>query len=72
MHAAGKVFLKTYLKAIRDTFFPICGISQYVIFSSNRRGKFKLLSLYPHEENPEGDWSAYCNDFLSKQKIYSM
>ena len=84
MHAAGKIFVKTYLKAIRDTFF-----SQYVIFLSNRRGKLKLLGLQgdpppspfpslsgkswsPHEENPEGGWSAYCNDFLSKQKIYSM
>ena len=38
MHAAGKIFVKTYLKAIRDTFF-----SQYVIFLSNRRGKLKLL-----------------------------
>ena len=25
MHAAGKIFVKTYLKAIRD-FFPICDI----------------------------------------------
>ena len=40
MHAAGKIFVKTYLKAIRDTFF-----SQYVIFLSNRRGKLKLLGL---------------------------
>ena len=89
MHAAGKVFVKTYLKAIRDTFFPICGISQYVIFLSNRRVKFKLLGLQgdphpspvpslsgaswsPHEKNPEGGWSAYCNYFLSKQNIYSM
>ena len=38
-------FIKTYLSAIRDTFFPICGISQYMIFLSNRRGKFKLLGL---------------------------
>ena len=22
MHAAGKIFVKTYLKGIRDTFFP--------------------------------------------------
>ena len=43
MHAAGKIF-KTFLKAIRD-FFPICGISQYVIFLSNRRGTFKFLDL---------------------------
>ena len=75
MHAVGKIFVKTYLKAIRD-FFPICGISQYVIFLSNRRGKLKLLGLQgdpppspfpslsgkswsPHEENPEGGWSSY-------------
>ena len=74
MHAADKVFVKTYLKAIRDIFFLICGIFQYVIFLSNRRGKFKVLGLQgdppspvpslsgtfwsPHEENPEGGWSA--------------
>ena len=45
MHAAGKIFVKTYLKAIRATFFPIYEISQCVIFLSNRRGKFKLLDL---------------------------
>ena len=46
MHAAGKIFVKTYLKAIRDTFFfTKCGISQYVIFLSNRRGKFRLSDL---------------------------
>ena len=83
MHAAGKIFVKTYLKAIRDTFF-----SQYVIFLSNRRGKLKLLGfqgdptlpislakwdiLSTLEENPEGGRSAYRNYFLSKQKIYSM
>ena len=90
MYAAGKIFVKTYLKVIRDTFFPICGISQYVIFLSNRRGKFKLLDLQGDPPPPqfprlvgypdlpmrktlnEGGWSAYCNDFLSKQKIYSM
>ena len=85
MHAAGKTFVKTYLKVIRDTFFPICGISQYVIFLSNRREKFKLLGLQgdPHspvtllsgtfwslnEENLDGGGSVYCNDFLSKKKI---
>ena len=32
MHTAGKIFVKTYLKAIRGKpFFPICGISQCVI-----------------------------------------
>ena len=89
MHAAGKIFVKTYLKAIRD-FFPICEISQYVIFLSSRRGKFKLLDLQGDPPPPqfprlvgypdlpmrktlnESGWSAYCNDFLSKQKIYSM
>ena len=44
MHAAGKIFVKTYLKAVRD-FFPICEISYYVIFLSNRRRKLKLLDL---------------------------
>ena len=39
---------------------------QYVKSLSNR----KFLS--PLEENREGGWSAYCNGFLSKQKIYSM
>ena len=48
MHAADKVFVKTYLKAIRDIFFLICGIFQYVIFLSNRRGKFELLGLRGH------------------------
>ena len=33
MRAAVKIFVKNYLKAIRD-FLPICGISQYAIFLS--------------------------------------
>ena len=46
MNATGKMFVKTCLKAIRNTFFvPICGISQYVIFLFNRRGKVKILGL---------------------------
>ena len=53
MHVAGKTFVKTYLKAIRDTFFPICGISQYVIFLSNRRGKFKILDLQGDPPPPQ-------------------
>ena len=53
MYAAGKIFVKTYLKVIRDTFFPICGISQYVIFLSNRRGKFKLLDLQGDPPPPQ-------------------
>ena len=52
MHAAGKIFVKTYLKAIRD-FFPICEISQYVIFLSSRRGKFKLLDLQGDPPSPQ-------------------
>ena len=37
MHAAGKLFAKTYLKAFRDTF-----LSQYVEFPS-------MLYFYPTE-----------------------
>ena len=89
MHAAGKIFVKTYLKAIRDTFFPnmwnfpICDI---FIQQKGKVETFRLAgrppsspvsslsgtSWSPHEENPEGSWSAYCNDFPSKEKIYSM
>ena len=54
MNATGKIFVKTCLKAIRNTFFvPICGISQYVIFLSNRRGKFKLLDLQGDPPPPQ-------------------
>ena len=53
MHAAGKIFVKTYLKAIIDTFFPICGISQYLIFLSNRREKFELLDLQGDPSPPQ-------------------
>ena len=42
MHTKGKIFVTTYLKAIRDLFFPKCEISQYMIFLSNRRRKFKI------------------------------
>ena len=52
-YTAGKTFVKTNLKAISDTFFPICGISQYVIFLSNRRGKFKLLDLQGDPPPPQ-------------------
>ena len=41
MNAAGKIFVKTLLNAIR----VICGIFQYAKFLSNKRGKFKLLGL---------------------------
>ena len=50
MHTAGKVFVKTYLKAISfsllaKTFFPNMWNFPIVIFLSNRSGKFKLLDL---------------------------
>ena len=32
MHAAGKTFVNTYLKAIEIPLVPICGIYQYVNF----------------------------------------
>ena len=51
-NCVGKVFVKTYLKALRD-FFPIYGISQYVIFLSNRRRKFKLLGLQGDPPPPQ-------------------
>ena len=52
MHAVGNFFVKTYPKAIRD-FFPLWGISQFVIFLSNRRGNFKLLDLQGHPHPPQ-------------------
>ena len=45
MHAAGKIFVKTYPKAIRDAFspnmwnFPVCDIF------IQQSGKFELLDL---------------------------
>ena len=55
MHTAGKIFVKTYLKAIRDRylFLPICRIFQYVIFLSNRKGKFKLSDLQGDPPPPQ-------------------
>ena len=35
-----KFLLKLISKLLEMPFFPMCGISQYVIFSSSRRGKF--------------------------------
>ena len=52
MHTAGKIFVKTYLKVIRD-FFPTCETSQYVIFLSSRMGKFKLLDLQGDPPPPQ-------------------
>ena len=40
-----KFLLKLTSKLLEIPFFPICKISQYVIFLSNRRRKFKLLDL---------------------------
>ena len=83
-----KFLLKLTSKLLEISFFPIYKISQYVIFLSNRRRKFKLLGLqgdprFPvtslmgtswslREENLEGGWSAHFNDSLSKQNFYSM
>ena len=86
MHAAGKTFVKTYLKAIRDTFylnmwnFPICDIfiqQKGEVQTFRLAGRpptspvpsFSEASWFPHEENPEGGWCAYCIDLISKQKI---
>ena len=85
---SAKVLLKLVYKLLEILFFLICGIFQYVIFLFNRRRKFKLLGLQGdpistilflsvtswslHEINTGGDWSAYCNDFLSKQKFFNM
>ena len=45
MHAAGKMFFKTYLKAIRDTFFfPICYI---FIEQQGKVETFKLTGRPP-------------------------
>ena len=43
-----KFLLKLIWKLLEIPFFPICGISQDVIFLSNRRRKFKLLDLQRH------------------------
>ena len=40
-----KFLLKLILKLLEIPFFSICRISQYVIFLSNGRGKFKPLDL---------------------------
>ena len=53
MDTAGKIYFKTYLKAIKIPFLPICGISQYVIFLSNRSLKFKLLHLQGDHSLPQ-------------------
>ena len=45
MHAAGKKFVKTYLKAIRDTFFPkMWNFPIYDIFIQQKI-KFRLSDL---------------------------
>ena len=43
MHVVGKKFGKICLKAIRDTFFPICGLW------SGTRGLIFLVGVYPTE-----------------------
>ena len=47
MHAAGKMFFKTYLKAIRDTFFiPIC----YIFIQ--QKGKVETFRLAGRQPVP--------------------
>ena len=53
MHAAGKIYVKTYLKVIKIPFFLVCGISLYVIFLSNRKVKFKILDLQGDRTPPQ-------------------
>ena len=58
MHAAGKIFTKTYLKAIRDFFLNMWSVIRRQTREldllagviSNRRRKFKLLGL--QEDDP--------------------
>ena len=89
MHDASKIFVKTYLKAIRDTFlpnmwnFPLCDIF------IQQKGEFKLLDLQGNPPPPQFPHLVgypdlpmrkilrvvgllTVNDFLSKQKIYSL
>ena len=87
MHATGKIFVKTYVEANRDTFFP--NMWNFPIYFYLTEGQslnfytyretlsspgpsFSETSWSTIEENPENGWSVYCNNFLSKQKIYSM
>ena len=48
IYTTSKIFGKIFLKAIRDTFFPICGLwsgerEGGLGVTLNRKGKFKLL-----------------------------
>ena len=76
MHAAGKMFFKTYLKAIRDTFFiPMCYIfiqqkGKVETFRLAGRQPVTFPSLSGTSWSPHG--LAYCNDLLLKQKNYNM
>ena len=78
MHAAGKIFFKTYLKGIRDTFFP----NMWYFYPAEGKSlglqgdppspQFPRLVGHPILPMKKSGWSAYCNDFFSKQEIYSM
>ena len=78
MHAAGKIFDKTYLKAIRDAFFPNMWNSPLCDIEVPKEGESLNLQTcretlpLPVPSFNGISWSAYCNDFLSKQKIYSI
>ena len=45
MHAAGKIFVKTYLKAIRDTFFANMSIFPICVISIQQKGKVSTFRL---------------------------
>ena len=52
MHTKGKIFVKTYLKAIRETFFPkMWNFLIYDIFIQ-QKGKFKISGLQRDPPSP--------------------
>ena len=52
MHTAGKVFVETYLKAIRDTFFPnVCNFPICDIFVQ-QKGNVETVRLAGRPPSP--------------------
>ena len=49
--------------------FLICGSSQYVIFSSNRRGKFKLLDFQGDPPPPQFPRLVGCPDLPMRKTL---
>ena len=77
MYAVGEMFVKTYLKA--NAIFLSNRRRKFKLLDLQGDPpppQFPRLVGYPdlpmRKTLNEGGWSAYCNDFLSKQKIYSM